>query len=163
MKAALLVIDLQKAFVDDDNRRSMERACEYINAAIPLFRKRGLPVIWIQHRDDGDGAAPGLPGFEFLDALKPEPGDARLVKTYGNSFHGTGLAELLAKRGLDTVVVSGYRAENCVLSTVRGAQDIDIDPIVLKGSIASGVSERVRFVEDISPLMSFGALAKALD
>ena len=46
MRPALLVIDIQKAFFDLDplTTQSLERAIEYINAAIALFRSKQLPV-----------------------------------------------------------------------------------------------------------------------
>ena len=51
MKAALLVIDVQKAFfeISPATTQSLNDAIVYINAAIALFRGKGLPVICIQH------------------------------------------------------------------------------------------------------------------
>jgi hypothetical protein len=49
------------------------------------------------------------------------------------------------------------------LSTCRGAEDVDLAPIILRESLISGIPERVRFVEDISSLISYGALRKALE
>jgi hypothetical protein len=50
----------------------------------------------------------------------------------------------------------------CVLSTYRGAQDCDLTPIILRGSLASGVPENIGFVERISDVISYGALKKVL-
>jgi len=44
MKIALMIIDLQKAYYVDDSKKSMDNACEYINAVIPLFRKKKLLI-----------------------------------------------------------------------------------------------------------------------
>jgi len=49
-----------------------------------------------------------------------------------------------------------------MLSTCRGADDLDLSAILLRGAIASGSQENIRFVESISNLISFGALAKVL-
>jgi len=49
----------------------------------------------------------------------------------------------------------------CVLSTYRGAEDLDLTPIILKGSLASSISENIKFVESISDIISYGALEKA--
>lgn len=54
-----------------------------------------------------------------------------------------------------------FCAEFCVLSTYRGAQDFDFTSIILKGSLASDNAEHIRFVEEISETISYGAL-KAL-
>jgi len=162
MKPALLVIDLQKAYYGPSTKQSMDSAVEYINAVIPVFRKQGFPVVWIQHRDEEDGALPGLPGFDFLDSLKPEEGDLRITKEYGNSFNKTGLADRLSAMGADTVVITGYCAEFCVLSTYRGALDLDLAPVILKGGISSGNSARLDMVLDISEVISYGILTRVL-
>jgi nicotinamidase-related amidase len=162
MKMALLVIDLQKAYYHGADAASMDSAAEYINAILPLFRGRGLPIAWIQHIDEGDGAIEGQSGFDFIDALAPLSGEARISKRYGNAFNKTGLADLLAEERVDTVVVTGYCAEYCVLSTCRGAKDLDLAPVILRGAIASGNAENLAFVERVNDLVSYRFLAKLL-
>jgi hypothetical protein len=49
-----------------------------------------------------------------------------------------------------------------VLSTYRGAQDLDLTPIILRGSLASGSLENIKFVESISDIISYGVLKKVL-
>jgi nicotinamidase-related amidase len=97
----------------------MESAIEYINAAIDLFRKKDLPIVVVQHKDEEQGFVPGKSGFDVPKSVKLEPQDMRIVKTYSNSFTKTGLAEKLKELGVDTVIVTGYKAESCVLSTYR--------------------------------------------
>jgi len=165
MKPALLVIDVQKAFFERDPTtvRSLEDAVEYINAAIELFREQDLPVVSIQHKNEESGLIPGSPGFEMHEGIDFEPSDLRIVKTYGNSFNKTGLAEKLRAVGVDTVIITGFCAEYCILSTCRGAQDYDFTSIILRSSLASGIPERIRFVEDISETITYGALKAFLD
>lgn len=141
----------------------MDTACEYINAVLPLFRKRGSPVLWVQHMDEEDGVVPGKEGFDLLDALKPEPGESRVRKVYGNSFNKTDCARILAESRPDLVVLTGCCAEHCVLSTYRGAQDLDLLPVILRNGIASGSRKNQEFVERISNVISFGVLRKLLE
>jgi len=164
MKPALLVIDVQKAFFDIDQAttQSLDKAIDYINAIIPVFREKGLPVICVQHMDKGDGLVPGRDGFDLPDKLKIVPSDLHIVKTYGNSFNKTPLADELRKLGVDTVIITGFCAEYCVLATCRGAEDIDLTSIILRGSLASVVAENIKFVESISNIISFEALKKVL-
>jgi len=68
---------------------------------------------------------PGESGFDVPESVKLVPKDIRIVKTYSNSFTKTGLAEKLRELQVDTVIVTGFCAEYCVLSTYRGAQDFD--------------------------------------
>jgi nicotinamidase-related amidase len=162
MKPALLVVDMQKAYRKGPAVQSIDAACEYINAAAALFRKRGLPVLWIQNRDEWDEAVPGKPGFEIIDGLKPLEAEPRITKEYSNSFNKTDCKKILDAHGVDTVIVTGYAAEHCVLSTCRGARDLDLTPIILRGGIASSVDQNIGFVESIDEVISYGALMKAL-
>jgi nicotinamidase-related amidase len=164
MKPALLVIDVQKEFfkISPTTAHSLNDAIEYINAAITLFREKNLPVICIQHMDEEEKLVPGEEGFELPEELDILLSDLHIHKTYGNSFTRTSLEEELGKLGVDTVIITGFCAEYCVLSTYRGAQDLDLTPIILRGSLASGIPENIRFVESISDIVSYGALRKVV-
>jgi nicotinamidase-related amidase len=165
MKPALLVIDVQKEFfkISPLTAQSLNEASEYINAAIALFRKKGLPVICVQHMAAEEKLVPGEEGFDLPEALDILPSDLHIHKTYGNSFNKTPLRERLQELGIDTVVITGFCAEYCVLSTARGAQDLDLAPIILRGSLASGNLANIKFVESIHDLISYGALEKVLE
>jgi nicotinamidase-related amidase len=164
MKSALLVIDVQKQFfkTSPTTAQSLNDAIEYINAAIEIFREKHLPIICIQHVDEENGLVPGQEDFELPETLNILPSDLHIHKTYGNSFNKTPLAERLQELELDTVIVTGFCAEYCVLSTYRGAQDLDLTPIVLRGSLASSIPENIKFVESISDIVSYGSLKKIL-
>jgi nicotinamidase-related amidase len=164
VKPALLVIDVQKQFFgfSPATAQSLHDALEYINAAIALFRDKDLPVVCVQQVEAEEKLVPGEEGFDLPDELDILASDLHIHKTYGNSFNKTPLEAELRKLGVDTVILTGFCAEYCVLSTYRGAQDLDLTPIVLRGSLASGVAENIRFVESISDVMSYGALEKAL-
>jgi nicotinamidase-related amidase len=164
MKPALLVIDLQKKFfeIDDAHSESLKLAIDYINEAILIFRKKGFPIISIQHKNENEGLIPGNEEFEVHESVKFEPHDLRIVKTYGNSFTKTKLNERLRQLNVDTVVITGFCAEECVLSTYVGAEDNDFTPIILRSAIASGNPNHIKFVEEISNLISIGSLTKFL-
>lgn len=165
MKPALLVIDVQKMFFGDNPARDAElnNASLYINAAIDLFRKKNLPVICIQHTNPQDNLVPGQPGFDVPDVLRILPGDLHIHKTYSNSFTKTELAETLRRQGVDSVVVTGFAAEGCVLNTARGALDYDFTPMILLGSIISGRPGVAPLVETISDTISYNVLEKVLE
>jgi len=165
MKAALLVIDVQKKFFKDNPPAAEELrvASEYINAGIDLFRKKNLPVICVQHTNPEDNLVPGQEGFDVPEILNILPGDVHIHKTYGNSFTKTALAETLRKEGVDTVVVTGFAAEGCVLATVRGAEDYDFTSMILRSSIIGGKPGTALLVESINEIISFDVLAKVLE
>jgi nicotinamidase-related amidase len=164
MKPALLVVDIQKEFFKfgPTAAQSLNEAIEYINAAIALFREKDLPVICIQHMDQEEKLVPGEEGFGLPEELAILPSDSHIHKTYGNSFNKTSLEGELQGLGIDTVIITGFCAEHCVLSTYRGAEDLDLTPIILRGSLASNNLGNIKFVESISDIMSYGVLKKVL-
>jgi nicotinamidase-related amidase len=164
MKPALLVIDLQEEFfnISQTCSDSLKSAIEYVNEAVLLFRKKGFPIISIQHESESEGLVSGNKGFKVHENVKLAPQDLRIIKTYGNAFTKTALAEKLREIGVDTVILTGFCAEECILSTYVGAEDNDFTPIILRSAIASGNPNRVKFVEEISNIVSIGALRKFL-
>ena len=164
MKPALLVIDVQKEFFKSNAQtaQSLNGAIEYINAAIALFRAKNLPIFCVQHVNEEDKLIPGEEGFELPEGLHILPSDGRIQKNYGNAFNKTALKSKLEELDVDTVIISGYCAEFCVLSTYRGAKDLDLTPILLRGALASDSPENIKFVESISDIISYGALKKVM-
>ena len=165
MKPALLVIDVQKKFFgfNQTMTQSLNDAVETINAAIALFREKDLPVISVQHVDENANLVPGEKDFELPDELNISALDLHIHKRYMNSFNKTPLEDELRKLGVDTVIVTGFCAEYCVLSGCRGAEDVDIKSMLLRGALASGILENIRFVESICDIISLGALRKVLE
>jgi nicotinamidase-related amidase len=160
MKAAMMIIDMQKAFYKGKSKKSMDAAVEYIEAAIDIFRENDMPIIWTQ---DKDSVVPGDEGFEIIESLTPKENDYRIIKEYGNSFNKTDAHKILIEEAVDTVIITGYRAEHCVLSTYREALDLDLVPIILRGSIASEKSENINFVESISDIISYNVLKRIFE
>jgi nicotinamidase-related amidase len=146
MKEALLIIDMQKASYGGFSQESMDKASETINRAVELFRQKNRPIVWIQ---DEEGHTPDSESFQIIDALKPLDGEKRVSKRYMNSFNKTELLDYLTDLSIDTVIITGYNAAYCVLSTYRGALDNDLTPIILKGALASGDEENIAFVEKL--------------
>ncbi|PKN99182.1 MAG: isochorismatase [Chloroflexi bacterium HGW-Chloroflexi-4] len=161
MKPALLVIDIQNQFFkeDPDTAKSLESAVNYfILPTITLFHEKKLPVVFVQHMEKDEGIVPGVEGFEMPDSFDVQPDDLRITKTYNNAFIKTDLHAQLQALGVDTLIVTGYCAEWCILSTLRGAWDLDYKAIVLLGAIASGSKEGISFVENYHASISLGAL-----
>lgn len=164
MKPALLVIDIQKQFfgIKPIMTQSLNDAIRIINMTIKLFRARDLPIICIRHMSEEMNLMKGEEGFELPVELDILPSDSHISKTYRNAFTKTSLENELRDRRVDTVIVTGFVAEGCVLATYQGALDHDLTPIVLRGSLASDNLENIRFVENISDIISLGALQAML-
>lgn len=165
MKTALLVIDVQN---DSYNlnavaAQTLPIAIQHINEAIAFFREKELPIIAIQHVNEAEGLAPGKHAFKLPKSLNILPSDKHVLKRYGNAFNKTDLLATLAEQDIDTVIVTGFCAEICVLSTYRGAEDVDLTPILLRDALASGSVENIRFVESINNIVSFRALKRFMN
>ena len=157
-KQALLIIDLQKVSYRGESAIQMDAAVEYIQAALPLFRAKKLPIVWIQQMEEEDGTVPGTEPFELIAPLEPVESDYHIVKTYSNSFNKTDLHDILQREGVDTVIISGYCAEYCVTATLFGAEDRDYTAILYRGGIASGSKENLQAVEGAYAVISYEAL-----
>ncbi len=165
MKPALLVIDVQKMFFKEDpnTAKSLNNAVQYIVPTIQLFHEHKLPIVFVQHMDEEDGLLPGTEGFDLPEAFDVQPGDLRITKTYNNSFNKTDLHTQLKALGVDTLIITGYCAEWCILSTIRGAWDLDYKAFIVPGAIASGSKDAISFVENNHEVISYGALKKFIN
>jgi nicotinamidase-related amidase len=71
MKAALLIIDVQKESIKTESIASqpIKNAMKSIPEAIALFRKNGLPIIGVQYIKEEEQLIPGEDGFEILETM----------------------------------------------------------------------------------------------
>lgn len=130
-KIAFLIIDLQKAFIDDrKGQKVYDDTLIYVNETAKLFRKANQPVIVIRDIEEGDG-----PLFDIVDDLRVEKTDIKLTKTYSNSFWKTELDDILKKLNVDFVVISGSAAEQCVLATYNGAREREYQAVILQHGV----------------------------
>jgi nicotinamidase-related amidase len=154
IKPALLVIDVQKAFLPMMSA-DKETAMEYINALIELFRKNGYPVIRIYHISEENGVTPGTEGFEFPETVKILPTDPKVIKTYGDGFNKTDLDKVIKSTGSNTLFLCGLSAVGCVLATWNGAQNFDYKAFMVKDAIISHKEQYTRNVEQMFDAISY--------
>ena len=160
-KTVLLIIDMQNDLVKAEEEpykavAEMAKAKGAIgNAAKVVGAARGvaIPIVFIAHvqrKDNADviatvtdvmlqGLVPparaalveGSPGADFVEELRPTPGDHVVRKRRSNAFYNSDLELILRARGIDTVIVAGAVTDGCVVNTVRGARERDLHVIVL--------------------------------
>ncbi len=155
MKPAILVIDIQNVWLDDnqDLRKSVERRIDVINDAIGWFRQNNSPIIVIYHEDKAIGLLPSTKPFEVPGTVRIDEADIKVTKRYPSAFGKTELEAILRKKECDTVVIVGLSASGCVLATYFGAMDCDFHPYLVQGGVASHSEEHVRFAEEICDTM----------
>jgi nicotinamidase-related amidase len=113
---ALLVIDVQNGVVDGAPRR--DDVIANINTLIDRARAEDVPVIWVQHSDDG--LPEGSDVWRYVPELTRLESEPLVHKHYGDSFEDTDLESLLAERGVGRLVVTGAQTDACVRSTLHG-------------------------------------------
>jgi nicotinamidase-related amidase len=149
LKPALLVIDVQNAYLDWMSQEDIEKAFPYINYAIYMFRQKDLPVIRIYHSAPEMGIDENHPGFAFSDSIDITEDDPVIMKTYGNAFNKTGLDKLLRELDCNVLYLCGLSSYGCVLATYFGASDLDYDAFLIKNALISDDAEATRFIEEL--------------
>lgn len=113
-----MVIDVQNDVVANAHRR--DEVVGAIAGLVERARAEQVPVIWVQHSDDELPA--DTPGWEIVPALVPADGEPIIHKHVRDSFDGTTLADELAQREVDRLVITGAQTDFCVRWTLHGAQ-----------------------------------------
>jgi ureidoacrylate peracid hydrolase len=151
-RTALLVIDMQNAFVARGAPIEVPAARAIvapINRLTKELRRRGVPVIWVLHENQGDGrdwagffdtfvapgrrteAAAALTARSELQKLYPEletaPSDLRVAKNrYSALISGSSSLEtILKEKAIDTLLLAGTKTNVCVECTARDAMMLD--------------------------------------
>jgi ureidoacrylate peracid hydrolase len=145
-KSAFIVVDMQKYFMTDGEPGCTPPARDIvpnINRLAAEMRTRGGLVVWIQTE-----AKPETPvdwanlyesytaeakakrqenlgkngsGFPLWPALEVKAGDETVIKTRYSAFiqGSSNLHDVLAKRGIDTILIGGTVTNVCCESTAR--------------------------------------------
>ena len=163
MKPALLVIDMQRYYLEVGSAEKLRGVSELIaktNELIDLFYNASLPVVKVRviHKKDGSTwnqkmkphwTGEVLPGTltegtteaEFCPELHSSSNDIILTKTRSSSFVRTALEEKLQSLGVDTVIITGYSIERCVGLTAIDAWERDYR-VVLAGDAILGANKK---------------------
>lgn len=130
MKPALLIVDVQRALLPIVWRG--EELADRIGALAVDARRHGVPVIALrQVGDAGTVFDPRSPGARLSERLGLGPDDVVIDKTATDSFYRTDLAAVLARRGVDTVVLTGVATDYCVDTTARSALSHGLDVVLV--------------------------------
>jgi nicotinamidase-related amidase len=145
MTRALLLIDVQKVYTTPGSPLFVmghEKAIANMNRLTKAFAAAGETIIYVRHQHKKDGSdsgrmfdylgPPGELGFventkdvEYDPALTMISPALHIVKQRYSCFPGTGLAEILREKRVDTIVVAGFMTNYCCETTARHAHDLD--------------------------------------
>jgi nicotinamidase-related amidase len=163
VKPALLVIDIQNAFLPRMDEKDTKPAMEIINYYIGLFRANGFPIIRVYHTSPQHGPKAGSEEFEFPKSVNIKPDDPRIIKNFPDAFKKTDLDKLLKEKGCNTVFLCGLSAVGCVLATYFGAMDLDYETFMIKNALISHDATLTRHVQEICQTIDYPALKLLLE
>lgn len=124
---ALLVVDVQIDVVANAFRR--DEVIANIRDLVDRARAHQVPVIWIQHSDEG--LPENSDGWEYVPELSRSESEPVVHKHHGDSFEGTTLDAELAQRGVGRLVVTGAQTDACVRATIHGAFTRGYDTVLV--------------------------------
>ncbi len=140
MKTALLVIDVQKAFLMRDATgavRSCLQAEQNIEALLTVFRGQGEKIIHIHHHSLEETSAfrANQSGCDPQAFAKPIAAEAVVIKHVNSAFIGTDLEVDLRNAGIDRLVVCGATANHCVETTTRMAGNLGFEVLYASDAV----------------------------
>jgi nicotinamidase-related amidase len=135
---ALLLVDVQNGVVEGAHER--DAAIANIATLVEKARDAQVPVVWVQHNDDG--LARGSDEWQIVPELAPSDTEPRLDKSYADPFDESTLETVLADLGVGKLYVAGAQTDECIRSTLHSA--------LVRGYDATLVSD-AHTTEDLSP------------
>lgn len=165
-RTALLIIDMQKAFVEPGAAlciRQAKATVPDISQLADYLRSKGAKVIWVIRHYAPDGSdmeiprrktlaeknllgilAPestGINSAQLAEGLESDPSDTTIVKPRFSSFFGTGLDRMLRDDGIDTIILTGTTTPNCIRATAYDGISYDYRTIVVNDCCSSNTDE----------------------
>ncbi len=166
---ALLVVDMQRAFFDNDC--SLGKAgldVTPLRAAIPgtiallrLARAAGVPVIFTRYvysvgmvdfgpirgkkaaeRVAANSLGHGTAEIELIAELQARPEEVVIDKSRPSAFYATRLEPVLSGMGIRNLVICGVTTNICVETTARDAGQRDYGTYVVRDAVAEFTAER---------------------
>lgn len=140
-RTVLLLVDFQREYFDGklpipDGPSALAAARRLLEAA----ERVGVSIVHVHHVAASPTAplfANGSRGAEPVEALRPSPCQATVIKRLPSSFAGTELLELLRRHQCERVIVCGLMTHNCVDATTRDALHLGFSPIVAADACAT--------------------------
>ena len=183
-KAAVIIIDMENAFVLPGAPFQIKGAMASVPACKKVLessRENGIPIFYVKriYRADGSDVEPGrwekwnsngramspgstgLTGAEYVDEIKPQPGDYTIVKQRWSAFMFTELDLILRRLGIEVVVLIGTTTPNCIRTTAYDGDSLGYEVIVVEDACSSNTPEIQ--AANIADMKNMGALIMSAD
>lgn len=146
---ALIVVDMLNDFVDEKGvlycGQSARDIVPFIKSRVEACRNSECLVIYLQdsHAEDDKEfekfpkhSVAGTWGHEIIPGLAPQEGDVVIQKRRYSGFFETELSDLLREHNIEDVEVVGVCTNICVMDTVGGLANRDLNVTVPRAGVA---------------------------
>jgi nicotinamidase-related amidase len=152
---ALLLIDLQADVVrglgGSPVAEAFEQTVQRVAGLLERARKRGFPVIHVQHDGPlGHRLERGTPGWELRREVAPRGSEPVVHKRSPDAFFETKLIEVLGAQSIQRLVVAGCMTEYCIDTTCRRAVSAFRDVILVSDGHTTGDSGTLGFQQIVA-------------
>jgi nicotinamidase-related amidase len=140
MKKALLIIDVQMAFLDSEwGNRNNPGAEGNIKSLLSEWRKRKFEVIFIQHTSKNPLSCfhSVNEGYQINRIVTPHETEKIFTKEVNSAFIGTSLEYYLNSLGIKEVVITGLTTPHCVSTTARMSGNLGFETYLISDATAA--------------------------
>ena len=151
-KTALLIIDFQICFLDEDGLGgfNLKQAIDNTAELLPAVRAAGMPVAHVRFVAPGTPGGIGTfaekvpvlndltrdhPGAPFVPSVAPIAGEYVMEKEHASAFFGTSFSTWLRTSAIDTLLIAGCTTSGCVRASVVDASAYGMRPIVVEDCV----------------------------
>jgi nicotinamidase-related amidase len=145
----LMIVDMLNDFIDPNGvlycGEKAQAIVPYIRKRLDAFRKAGHPVVFLQDAHAPDDkefekfpphCVAGTWGGEIIQPLTPRPHEHVIPKTRYSGFYATNLGSILSEIQPGQVEVVGVCTSICVMDTVGGLVNRDLNVKVPRQGVA---------------------------
>ena len=134
---ALLVVNAQQGLVDKNGVVDQTKA--QIRPLLDSWRMSGAPIIHVPHQSQNVESRfwVGSPGSAYISELTPKEFEIVIPKHKSSGFSETNLASTLTSLNVQTIILTGFTAGECIASTARDGSDLGFKVIVISDATCS--------------------------
>ncbi|WP_134685694.1 cysteine hydrolase family protein [Brevibacillus migulae] len=142
MNTALLLVDIQNDYFKGGRNElfNADKALTHAQEALALFREKSLPIVHIQCillESNATFFLPNTDGINIHEGVKPQSDETVIVKHTPDSFFQTELQKHFESMKVTRLVICGMMSHICIDSTVRTAQRLGYEVILLNEACAT--------------------------
>lgn len=138
--ATLIIVNAQNALLSPKlGKRNNQEVEANIKKSLDKWRFLGLNIIHVRHVSHNEQSLfyDGSFGAEIIPLLSPRENELVLNKTKSGAFSDTNLHNELSNRSAETIILTGFTANDCIDVTARQATELGFSVAVISDATAT--------------------------